>query len=418
MGKSVVMTSGQMVSTANTTMYGMIGGGDINLVTSEVAVRVPWREAGVISNLCVIAALNSVNAVSTVRLRKNGANGNSIVNISANGTGFFEDTTNTDTIAAGDQICFMLTHGAATGTITPTMVSFIFTPTNGSITYTKFGNNTQASHNASVIFHDVMSGIIQNSNTTIGNVQWKPGIAGSFKHFSLYSNNSGRAMGIRMTKNSTDDAVDRGTIANGATGLEEETSTSVSINSTDTVSPLHVYGGSGTSRNANFISYGFENSGNFFPMMIGDAVGFNMAFGTTRNLAMVGRLTAITNEVNAQCRCRIPMNISKLGVRTTTNNINTGTTTVKLRKNGVDTALVVNIAAGAGGIGLFEDTSDVVSFEANDLLNLQIITSGASGSITFTTIGTLGEFVDVVNATSDYKDVLKQRPQALITNAI
>lgn len=417
MTQSVIMSSGQLVSVANTTLYGQIGGGDIQLSSSEVSVRVPWREAGVISNLCIISAINSVNATSSVRLRKNGANGNSICSIGANGTGFIEDTVNTDTIAAGDTINFMLTHGAATGTITLVLVSFIFTPTNSAITHTRFCNNITSAFNASTVFHDSISGIVQNSNTTIGNVQWKPRLAGVWKHFALYSDNTGRAVSTRFLKNSTDDLVTRNTLASGVSGLDEDNASSVTITNTDTVSNLHVYGGSGTSRNVNFMAYSFEYSGNFFPFMIGDGAGYVMASALTRHWGMSGRLTNITNEVNTQCRARIPMNISKLGVRTTANSINTGNITVKLRKNGVDTALAVTIPAGATGIGLFEDTSNVVAIDPNDLINYQVITPGASGSVTFTTIGAVGEYISTITCTSNYKDILKQRPQQLVAPA-
>lgn len=397
MGKSLIISSGVDTTTANTTAY-CAPGGNIELVASEVTARVPFREPGVISNLSVIMWVNGVTGNSTVRLRKNGVNGNGLVTFGTSETGYDEDLVNTDTVDADDQISFMITHGGASGTLTITAISFVFTPTNPNITYTRFVQNFPSTYDASVIFHDTLNGVIQNVNTVIGNVQYKPGIAGIFKNFAVYSAAGGRAWGIRMPKNSVDDAVDRGAMATNATGLLEHTTSSVTIDNDDTISMLHVYGGGASNvRTVNFIAVGFEHTGNYFLLLNARADGNPSDFNTTRYLNIGGRIVNNSSELAALQRAKIPMRLSKLAIRTDQNNINTGTIVATLRKNSVDTALSVSIPAGAGGVGFFEDTTDTITVDEDDELSVKIVVPGSSGTVEFTIISMLAEYYPLRN---------------------
>lgn len=61
---------------------------------------------------------------------------------------------------------------------------------------------------------------------------------------------------------------------------------------------------------------------------------------------------------------------------------------VVLRKNGADTALGLNV--GAGATGIFRNSTATVSIAADDLLSLDW---GAAGTITFTSAGFVGKIV-------------------------
>ncbi len=414
MASSIIMASGSLISVANITFYGEIAGA-IDMVQAETDAQVPFREPGVISNFCIILSTNTVNATSTIRLRKNGANSTCIVQPTANATGYFEDNTHTETVSAGDKLNFQLVHGAATGTMTPVLISFIFTPTNTSITHTKFAITLGAAVNTTTIYYDTFNGKMQHVNTSATNSLIKPGVAGIFKHFSIYASVGGRSIIQRLAKNGTDDGVTRASLAQNVTGLNEDTSSSLSINNTDTICALHVCG-SGTSRTPDNYTLSFENTGNYFLLLTSQGDGIGQNFNLTRYFAPGGAIFPQSAETFVRPKCRVPFNISKLYVRTTANNLNTGTSTVTLRKNGVDTAIQASIPAGASGIGAFEDTSHVVSFINTDDLSLKVITSGSSGSITLTAIMMLAE--QLVEGTSDYKDVLRPSTQQLITNSI
>lgn len=420
MGKSLIISSGLDTTVANTTEYCAIGG-SLVLGTPEASFQVPWREAGTISNLTALVTANGVNAVCSIRLRKNGANGNSIANTVANTPGLIQDNTNTDTIAAGDLLCFMISHGAATGTLSISYISFVFTPTNSSITHTKLVVGFASSANVSVVYYDTLTGAQQNSNTTIANSQIRIPVAGSFKHFSLYGSGGGRAVTTRFTKNSTDDLVTRCTLASGVNGLNEDTSSSVSVAANDTVGQLHVYGGSGTTRTVNHIGVSFEHSGNYFLFVLAHAPGIAFNSALTRYFPISGQWissSSFTSEADCKVRCSIPFIASKLSIRMPTNTLNSGNFTVTVRKNGSDTALQVLIPNGATDTGVFEDNSNVVNFEVGDDIDYKIDSNGTSGTATPVSISLLAEYNPVVTGVSDYKDIIRQRPQTLITNSI
>lgn len=77
--------------------------------------RVPF--AGTLRKLRVNILTNGRTTTSTVRLRKNGANGNMAVAIPAGTTGTRVDTVNSDILAAGDLISFTLQNGNGTTTL-------------------------------------------------------------------------------------------------------------------------------------------------------------------------------------------------------------------------------------------------------------------------------------------------------------
>lgn len=66
---------------------------------------------------CFISA-NTVSAASTLTFRKNGANGNGAVSITASTTGWFQDATNSDSLVSADEMGFQLVTGGAGTSLT------------------------------------------------------------------------------------------------------------------------------------------------------------------------------------------------------------------------------------------------------------------------------------------------------------
>jgi hypothetical protein len=81
-------------------------------------------------------------------------------------------------------------------------------------------------------------------------------------------------------------------------------------------------------------------------------------------------------EAGREVTWRTPGTISKLYVRIIAN-ATTAPNTLKLRKNGADSGLGVNIPAGA--IGAFEDNSNTVTISSGDKLAYQVINGGGGG---------------------------------------
>lgn len=101
---------------------------------TESQVKVRQRKAGTMQNGEINISANANTAASTMLSRKNGANGNLSVSITGSTTGFFEDTTHSDTIAAGDDYNWTWTSGASLSTTVETYaVDFISTGGDGQI---------------------------------------------------------------------------------------------------------------------------------------------------------------------------------------------------------------------------------------------------------------------------------------------
>ena len=102
--------SGASIS-ANLTTFVPIGGDQTSHGT-ESRSQYTFRVAATLSNLRSNITYNGVTAASTIRSRVNGANGNQSLSIPASTTGVYEDTTNSDSIASGDNVNLQVVTGA------------------------------------------------------------------------------------------------------------------------------------------------------------------------------------------------------------------------------------------------------------------------------------------------------------------
>jgi len=91
--------------------------GRLQATTAEDRAQVTCRRATTLSRLRVYVAANAASGTSTVKVRVNGADGNESVSISASSTGEFEDTSNTDSVAVGDEVDLQFAAGGS-GAIT------------------------------------------------------------------------------------------------------------------------------------------------------------------------------------------------------------------------------------------------------------------------------------------------------------
>lgn len=107
---------GQTINQGVTT-YFQIGGLQEATVT-EASAQVKSGANYTASNLGIYVSANTVTLGSTLKLRKNGADGNQSVAIAASTTGHFIDNTNTDVIVDSDLLCTQLITGAAGTSLT------------------------------------------------------------------------------------------------------------------------------------------------------------------------------------------------------------------------------------------------------------------------------------------------------------
>lgn len=99
---------------ANSVNYYAIGG-EVNNDALEGNMVIDFKMTATLSNMAQIVSLNSTSAVTTSVFRKNTANGNQTIAIGSGSTGYFEDTSNTDALVDGDDVCVKVSAGV-TGT--------------------------------------------------------------------------------------------------------------------------------------------------------------------------------------------------------------------------------------------------------------------------------------------------------------
>lgn len=136
MSKSLVVGAGVIASlSADTTYYGTITIGGLNISTTESRVQRTYRTAGTFSRLYIRVKTNNRGA-SSVIFRKNGANGNQTVTIPASTTGSFEDTGNSDIVAIGDEVNFAISVGTGGTTFVVSLFSILLDSLTSAITTT------------------------------------------------------------------------------------------------------------------------------------------------------------------------------------------------------------------------------------------------------------------------------------------
>lgn len=120
-------TGSQNINVSSTTRYLNLPGLIQVASTTENTVQVGAPEALTASNLQVYVTANARTNDTTVKSRKNGADGTQIVTIPAGTTGFFEDTTHTDSLAAGDLFNTVVTTLSGTQIATFSMIGMKLT---------------------------------------------------------------------------------------------------------------------------------------------------------------------------------------------------------------------------------------------------------------------------------------------------
>lgn len=134
--------------------------------TSEDAQKFRIRETFTASNFYVWVANNTRTTTTTFATRKNGADGNQSVSYTAGQTGAKEDTSNSDSLVAGDDFNYRITNGGGGGTtITTTMICTQLLNTSGYFLLGAGVNNGGVTVNFNVTTYVPIAGSL-TANTT------------------------------------------------------------------------------------------------------------------------------------------------------------------------------------------------------------------------------------------------------------
>jgi len=234
----------------NTLFTNIIGRSALGLTTTESDHHWKVLAGGSLKALFVVGTNNGANPL-TFKTRINGADGTNIVTLGSGASGQFEDTTHTDTIAAGDTINLSVTAGLA-------MVSSNFPLLSAELVtdaaYTIGALNGNVFLSAATTYYNGLAGELE-STTTEADVRQEVPVSHTFSKMTSHviSNGVTATSTIRFRKNGANGNQSI-SIGSGATGFFEDASNSDAVVATDEVNYQTVVGASGTTLQSAMLS--------------------------------------------------------------------------------------------------------------------------------------------------------------------
>lgn len=350
--------------------------------TTEANVQVKHQIASKLKNLRLYVSSNNATVTTTVKIRINGADGQNSVSISSGATGWFEDTTNTDTTSAGDKICYSLSKADANTVVIKNLVTDVLATS----AYQKGGYYTGGStlSTASTTRYFPFGGSVDSATEGI-NQKRRIRSSCTGKNLQVYvsSNPRSTTTTVRSRVNGAD-GNQVISISASATGWFEDTS------NTDTLAQDDDYCASittGTGSGSLVVQHvSADIQGTTSTSIAAGPSGGTLSTNQTRYWSPTGGMadTAESTEANASIKFRGTGTISKLAVGASANSSNQ-TTTFTARKNSADQSPTCTIAASTTGFG--SDNSNSFTYADGDLLAVKgVRASGGTGTIATTWI--------------------------------
>lgn len=361
-------TGGQLIN-ASTTGYIPCASSTSAFIGLENFVSCRWQSPGTLAALTVHVPENDRGA-TTLRLRKNTANGTPLVSIGAGLTGVFQDAVSTEPIVAGDMLNYLIVTGAGGSAFRLSSVSMTFAASTNTIT------RYQATRDGGFM---PSSGTRPLSGDGSGADDSSMPIAGTFKHAAAYltfNNRSGATtIGIAIAGVMSALAV---SVPASTTGTFLDNSNSVAVVANDAVRWNYTAGTSGsieldlvsvdletTTSNCAFVSHSIPTA------VFAGQSRYGAIAGTTQGLS------SISVESQSQVAMPGPGTITSLHSYVTINSASAATA-VALRKNAADTAIVISIPAlTTGGFS----ASGSVAVVSHDLMAGAVRPGAGSGEI-------------------------------------
>jgi len=382
-----------------------VGNSQRTNTSTEANRKIRVRHATTLRNAQIFVQTNTVTAASTWTLRKNGADTSIVISVGASSTGVFEDTSNSVSIAAGDDVNWKIITGATGTSITSNTLGLQSDPTSTTKTTSMpvWGYDVTFGTASSTVYGHPTRGAWV---TTEVEAQMKIRTAGVMKNFAVFVGSNARTTNstFKSRVNGADGAFSV-TYGSGATGLQEDTSNTDTIASGDNFNwSLTTSTGTGNINTA-WIKGEFETSNNKAICAVNHSA-FTQNFNSTNYEPVGGLFTLSTTEANFQYKVQNAYKFSDLDVYVSANSIATSATTLKFRINSADSGIGVSIAAGA--TGLFSDTSNTVNVAATDKINYQTVCPNTSGSITWKSVSIILREGDQTTKSFTVDALLKQ----------
>ena len=343
------------------------------------------------------------------------------VSITASTTGYFQDLTHSDTIAAGDKWNWQITTGATGTSLTFKQVSVIFKANTN--TYTQLMVLLAATYADNTTHFEVLNGTGNGTVTVEANVKNRILESASLKNgfANITANDVTLASTIQTRKNAANGTVAI-SVTGSTTGFFEDTSHTDSTTSGDdwdwTIVVPSVSGSH--SITVRSVGLGYESTGGISLLM---GCGGGTAAQNSSTFYAAGTILGSQTEANQQIHIDEALTWSNATLYITANGIAAGNfTTFKTRKNTADGNQSVSINGGATGV--FTDSTHTDPLISGDLIDYDVLTPAVIGSITIQQVtGHLfriseGEIMASVGQFNRYRQFIPYRNTTNEDNAI
>lgn len=332
---------------------------------------------------------NATGGTSTVRLRKNAANGNQTFSIGAAATGLFRDLVNTDSVVVGDLTAIStVTTGAGSYGLYASS-SIVFEGQDPYVKYFSMGSHTATANTTS---YDVFPGQVSSAFHDTGNT--KVTGHGVIKNLRVHVDSNTVSATSTLTSRKNSAAANLSvSIASNTTGKFTD------LTNFDSVAPDDVYclrmvtGATGTSM---VYQYWVDMKMNDYRIWFVCQESSALGFGTTNYFPFSGT-TFATTESFTPMSTNCHMAASLTTIRAFLNSAN-GVSTVRSRKGTRGTTLsngnlVVSITAST--TGWYSDVTNNDIILPTDDFHYSIVVGGSSGSLTTLGLSTQMEIFSV-----------------------
>lgn len=338
-----------------------------------------WQTAGVWSKIWFRVTLNTRDGAATCRSVVNGSFGNQTATAAAATTGFFQDSSNTDTIVGGDLLGYVINSVHSTGVsigFNISIIQSIFTATAAERVY-RCVSNLQLNHGNGFI--PIMGG----SGTYGTAAPYQAHISGgTMRNGSIFIQSSSRngTSTLTLNINGIDTALVVSVTSSGS-GWFRDTSNTVTVFDRDKAIWNHVLGGSSGTYFATIQAVDLVTDA-FFGGGSRDGAGIIIkGAGLPGQIDGVGPLTGwheqnlTANESRSQSEALVTDNWDGV-ICYIDQNGQDNTCEFRARKNGSDNGHIVTITALTTGI--FESTGSVVALTPTDLISLRRLTNASN----------------------------------------
>lgn len=377
MTKSLFISTVDRNTTAvNVTEYSNIFGRTNYSDSNENFREHTIRDDGVFSNLRLNVITEGFSANATWRTRINNADGAQSIVYQV--TGVLEDTVNTDTVAAGDEMNYQHVP-PATGQMVYSFCQMIFTPTTTTDCVTGMSGTNASTAAASTTNYHNLNSQTSFSVTTESQANTEQRKTGVFRNFQINISSNARTTTTTIRT--------RLAAANGGqsiafttqTGIIEDTVGSDSVIAGNDFNFQSVTG-TGTQSVSLFMAVFFVSTAGIQQYISGRTAGFIIdGDDVTSYLSIQGGIGDSETTTEAQASAKVPEAtvFSELTINVTGNTMDGAETNVfTFMDDTVATTIVVNNTSTQTGI--ISDSVNTASVAADSLVDIQLNPAGAA----------------------------------------